>query len=405
MQFVCRLGLPDGRVIEDVRQAQDESSLRQELERQGIHVFEARPKGLPRRLAVPGAEGSKGTVPIGRFLVFNQEIASLLKAGLPLLQALDLMLERMEKGLFRNILTDVRDRVRTGEELSEAFARHAQAFPRLYPASLKAGEKSGELEKVLRRFVRYLKLVTDARKRVVSALVYPAVLVSLSIGMLFVLSVAVVPKFKEFFASLGVELPILTKVVLGFSLFLVDNIVLVLGAVALAVTAFLRWRRTDTGRLTLDHWKLRVPLLGSVLHGFAVSEFCRALATLLSGGIPLLTSVEISSEAVSNAYVRAKLQPTLQNIREGSSFHAALEQSGVVMPLVVDMVKVGEATGALDEMLTSVSDFLDDEIETRMQRILSLIEPLMLIFLGAVIAVILVSIYVPLFSALSQTKF
>jgi type IV pilus assembly protein PilC len=405
MQFVCRLGLPDGRVIEDVRQAQDESSLRQELERQGIHVFEARPKGLPRRLAVPGGAASKGTVPIGRFLVFNQEIASLLKAGLPLLQALDLMLERMEKGLFRNILTDVRDRVRTGEELSEAFARHAQAFPRLYPASLKAGEKSGELEKVLRRFVRYLKLVTDARKRVISALVYPAVLVSLSIGMLFVLSVAVVPKFKEFFASLGVELPIMTKVVLGFSLLLVDNIVLVLGALALAVTAFLRWRRTEVGRHTLDHWKLRVPLLGSVLHGFAISEFCRALATLLSGGIPLLTSFEISTEAVSNAYVRAKLQPTLKSIREGSSFHAALEQSGVVMPLVVDMAKVGEATGALDEMLTSVSDFLDDEIETRMQRILSLIEPLMLVFLGAVIAVILVSIYVPLFSALSQTKF
>ncbi len=402
MQFLCRLGLPDGRVVEELRLAQDETTLRVDLDREGLHLFEARPRGLPR-FALPRRGGSTKKVPVPRFLVFNQELASLLKAGLPLLQALDLMLERMKPGRFREILNDVRIRVRTGEELSEAFAAHREAFPRLYPASLKAGEKSGELEQVLRRFVRYLKLVTDARKKVVSALIYPAVLIGLSIGMVLLLSIAVVPKFEEFFKAMNVELPLLSKMSLGFSLFLTHNLTVITAALVVSVIAFLRWRRTDHGRRVLDRAKLRVPLLGSVLHGFAISELCRSLATLLSGGIPLLTSFEISCEAVGNTYVRNRLLPTLKIVREGGSFHHALEQSGVVMPLAVDMVKVGEATGSLDEMLSNVSDFLDEEIETQLQRMLALLEPLMLVLLAVIIGVILVSIYVPLFSSLSKS--
>ncbi|HEX4952241.1 MAG TPA: type II secretion system F family protein [Thermoanaerobaculia bacterium] len=389
-------------MVEEIRLAQDENTLRAELDREGLHLFEARPRGLPR-LALPRPGGGVKKVPVPRFLVFNQELASLLKAGLPLLQALDLMLERMKPGQFREILNDVRIRVRTGEELSEAFAAHRDAFPRLYPAALKAGEKSGELEQVLRRFVRYLKLVTDARKKVVSALIYPAVLIGLSIGMVLLLSIAVVPKFEEFFKAMNVELPLLSKLSLGFSLFLVDHLTVITITVVVAVIAFLRWRRTDHGRRVLDRAKIRVPLLGPVLHGFAISELCRSLATLLSGGIPLLTSFEISCEAVGNTYVRDRLLPTLRLVREGGSFHSALEQSGVVMPLAVDMVKVGEATGSLDEMLSNVSDFLDEEIETQLQRMLALLEPLMLVLLALIIGLILVSIYVPLFSSLSKS--
>ena len=405
MEFVCRDGLPDGRVIQDVRTAPDLSSLRVELEKQGMHLFEAKPKGVRAGLGLPRLGSSRRSVSNVRLLVFNQELASLLKAGLPLTQALDLMLERMEKGPLREIVTDVRDRVQTGQEISEAFAVHADALPSLFPASLKAGERSGELEKVLRRFVRYLKLVTDARKRVVSALIYPAVLLTLSFGMILVLSIAVVPRFREFFGTLGVELPLVTKIVVGFSSFLVDNLLVLSIAVVVGTVFFLRWRKTRLGRLTLDRWKIKIPLLGGVLHRFAVSEFSRSLGTLLAGGIPLVSAFETSAGAVGNQYVRARLVGTIQLVREGSAFYSALEKSDVMLPIAVDMVKVGEATGALDEMLTNVSDFLDEEVETLLQRILSLIEPVMLVFLAGIISVILVSIYLPLFSSLSQTAF
>ena len=403
MQFVCRLGLPDGRVVKEVHHGSDALALSADLERQGIHVFDLHPRGLPAGFSLPSLR-RRARVPAMEFLIFNQELASLLKAGLPLLQALGVMLERMREGRFKEVVTDVRDRVKAGEELSEAFGVYGDLYPRLYPASLKAGERSGELERVLRRFIRYLKLVGDARKRVVSALVYPAVLVGVSIGMIVVLAVGVVPKFQEFFTTLGVDLPLITKITLGTSLFIADNlpwIVLGLGAAGIALW---QWKGTAPGRLALDRAKLRLPFLGSVLHRFALSEFCRSLATLLAGGIPLVPSLEVATQAVGNAHIRDRLEPTLKTVREGGAFHQALEVSEVFPPLAIDMVKVGETTGALDEMLTNVSDFFDEEVETRLGRVLSLLEPLMLVFLGIVIAVLLVSIYLPLFSSLSQAQ-
>jgi type IV pilus assembly protein PilC len=404
MQFVCRLGLPDGSVVEEVHQARDEPALRQELERRGLHLFAARPRGFFRRFALPALSLSRKALSDEEFLIFNQEMASLLKAGLPLVQALDLMLERRRDDRFRQVLADIRDRVKAGEELSDAFADYGDLFPRLYPATLKAGERSGELERVIRRFIRYLKLTTEARKKVVSALIYPAVLIGLSITMLTVLSVAVVPKFQAFFTDLHVTLPLLTRITLGISGFLVDNALWILLALAAAVTLFLRWRVTPRGRYTIDRLKLRVPLVGPVLHRFALSEFCRSLATLLGGGIPLVPSFEIGTHAVGNAFIRRRIEPSIQKVREGEAFHRALEQSGVFAPLTVDMVKVGEATGALDEMLSNVSDFLDEQVETRLARMLALVEPLMLVALGLIIGLLLASIYLPLLSSLSQSQ-
>jgi type IV pilus assembly protein PilC len=404
MQFVCRLGLPDGRVVEEVHQARDEPTLRQEIERRGLHLFEARPRGLPRRFALPRLSLSRKALSDEEFLIFNQELASLLKAGLPLVQSLDLMLERRRDDRFRQVLSDVRDRVKAGEELSDAFADYGDLFPRLYPATLKAGERSGELEQVIRRFIRYLKLMTEARKKVVSALIYPAVLIGLSIIMLTVLSVAVVPKFQAFFADLQVTLPLLTRITLGISGFLVDNLPWIFLALVTALTLFLRWRATPGGRYTVDRLKLRVPLVGPVLHRFALSEFCRSLATLLRGGIPLVSSFEIGTQAVGNAFIRRRIEPTIQRVREGEAFHSALERSGVFEALTVDMVQVGEATGALDEMLTNVSDFLDEQVETRLARMLALVEPLMLVALGLIIGLLLASIYLPLLSSLSQSQ-
>jgi len=407
MQFICRVGTPDGRVLEEVITASDETALRSDLGKRGYHLFEVRRRGGAPTMGVPALlrGGRRRRIPTQDFLVFNQELASLLKAGLPLLQALDLMLERMKNPTFRSVMTEVRDQVKSGTDLSEAFAQHGDLFPRLYPSSLKAGEKSGELEAVIRRFVRYMKLVLDARRRVFSALTYPAVLVVLSAGMIAIMTIYVVPRFMGFFTELDADLPMITQVVLGISNFMSANWGFMLLALVAGFFILRSWGRTEPGRLALDRLKLRVPVLGGILHRFALSEFSRSLSTLLTGGIPLVPSFEIAIASVGNAFVRSRLEPTVQMVREGKPFFAALETSEIFTEMSIDMIKVGEATGSLDEMLTSVSDFLDEQVETRMQRLLSLVEPMMLVFMGIIIAILLISIYLPMYSMLGSSKF
>lgn len=408
MEFVCRVGTPEGRVLERVFVARDEAVLRSDLEKQGMHVFEVARKGrlarasggLERRLRLPGRR--QKTLSQQEFLIFNQELSALLRAGLPLLQGLELMLERMENERFRTVLSDIRDRVAAGEELSDAFAAYGDMFPRLYPASLKAGERSGELEAVIRRFIRYQRLVLEARKRAVSALIYPAVLVGLSAVLIVILIVYVVPRFTGFYSDLDAELPVLTRAVVAVSLFVGDNWYAIVPALAAAGWLAWRWSRTPRGRLTVDRWKLGLPLVGPVFKLFALSELCRSLATLLAGGIPLVQAFEIATEAVGNASVRSRIEPNIRMVREGKAFHEAIDESGVFPAMAVDMAKVGEATGALDEMLSNISDFFDEKVEVQVQRLLTLVEPMMLVFMGVVVAVILLSLYLPMFSMLGQ---
>lgn len=404
MQYICRLGTPDGRVVEEIHQAANEASVRSGLEGRGYHVFAVRPRGLPFKLSLPSLARRKKRVSEEQFLVFNQELAGLLRAGLPLLQALDLMLERRKDPHFRAILTEVRDRVKNGEDLSEAFSRFGDLFPALYASSLKAGERSGELEQVIRRFIRYLRLVMDARKRVVSALVYPAVLVGLSIVMIGVMTVVVIPKFKGFYDAMDLDLPGMTRGILEVSLFVRAHRWWLLGGLVLAFFVFRRWGTVGLGRQWVDRWKLRVPLLGSILHRFSLSEFCRSLGTLLSGGLPLVPALEVAVGSVGNLHIRSRLDPLVGWVKEGKAFYASLEETEVFTDLAIDMVKVGETTGALDEMLSSVSDFFDEEIETSMQRVLSLVEPMMLIFMGLAVGLLLISMYLPLFSILGQLQ-
>jgi len=402
MQYLCRLGTPEGAVIEEVHHSSDAKALRADLQRKGFHVFDVKPRralsvALPRR-------SGRGKLSTQRFLVFNQELAALLAAGLPLLQCIELMLERMKEPLFREVLADIRERVASGQELSAAFDAHGELFPRLYPSSLKAGERSGDLEKVIRRFVRYLQLMLEARKRVVSALVYPAVLICLSAAMVVVMTVFVVPKFAGLYADLEAELPLITRITLGIGQFVQANWLVIVLAIGVGVWVLRRWSDTPAGRIWFDHLRLRLPILGPVFHRFGISELTRSLATLLDGGLPLVPSLEIATGAVGNSWLREKLTPTVQRVREGRALHAALEQTGVMEDIAIDMVKVGETTGALGVMLTNVSDFLDQEVETRMQRLLTLVEPIMLVFMGVIVALLLVSVYLPMFSVLGQVK-
>jgi type IV pilus assembly protein PilC len=403
MQFVCRVGTPDGRIAVELREAQREEELRAELQGQGYHVFDLRRRGLLAKLRLPSL-GSK-RVSMQALLIHNQEMAALLRSGLPVLQTLEMVEDRQRDPLFRKTLGEVRQRVRSGESLSDAVAEFGDLFPPLYAPTLKAGERSGDLETVIRRFIRYQRLMMDARKKVVSALVYPLVLVGLSIGLIGVMTVYVVPKFRDFFSGLNTELPLLTRLTMGLSSFVSSNFLLLVTAAALAVLVTLQWQRTASGAATLDRWKLRLPLIGTVFHRTALSEFCRSLSTLLSGGLPVVSALDVSVASVGNAHVREKLGSLMERVREGIALNAALDETGVVPDLAIDLVKVGEATGSLDEMLTSVSNFFDEEVETRMQRLLSLIEPLMLVFMGLVVAILLVSIYLPLFGLMGQVQY
>jgi type IV pilus assembly protein PilC len=247
MEFVCRVGTPDGAVVRQVYEGAAESTLRAELEAKGFHVFKIRPRGFALSLSLP--RFGSGRVPDQAFLVFNQELAALLKAGLPLVQALDLLLERGKEGRLRSILKEIRERVANGAELSDAFDHFGPAFPPLYAPSLKAGERSGELEQVIRRFIRYQQLMLETRRKVVSAIVYPTVLLCLSVVMVGIMSLYVIPQFEGFFGALDVELPALTKAILSVSVFVRGNAVLLAFGLLALIYLAMQWARTRRGAL------------------------------------------------------------------------------------------------------------------------------------------------------------
>jgi len=401
-EFVCRVGTAEGQVLEQVHEGANARVVRGELEQKGLFVFEVRRRGLLGRLTLPFTAGASSKVPIRELLVFNQELVALLRSGLPLLQSLDLLKGRPKDEGFRDLLGQVRDRVKSGESMSDAFAAFGDRVPPLYAPTLQAGERSGELETVLKRFVRYQRIVLETRKKVVSALMYPLALISLSLILILVMTGYVLPSFSDFFDSLGAKLPLLTRMVMLVANFLRSNAVwLVAGAIF--VTLSLRQSsRTESGRRTIDDWKLRIPLVGIVFKRMALSEFCRSLATLLAGGIPIVPSLETSVDAVSNASVRQRLAPLPTAVREGTSLADGLRETEVAEDLMIDMVQVGETTGGLDQMLSDVSDFLDEEVETRMQRILGLIEPAMLVIMASLVALLLVAVYLPMYSLLGN---
>ena len=360
------------------------------------------------RAIVPGARAGqsrpsrKGVKP-AEFLVFNQELVALLKAGLPIVTGFEVLLERQENPRFKKILVDIRDQLVSGVALSDAFLSHGDVFPRLNATSLKAGERSGEIERVLRRYLAYQKILAAVRRKVVGALVYPAVLIGLSIGLVVILMTYVIPRFREFFAGFEAgRLPLITRVVIGTADFLRAHILLILAAVAAVVFLFLRWKATEKGRLGWDAFLLRVPLVGPILRQFALSQFSRSLATLVGAGTPVVPALEIAAGAVPNRRVSGAVASVVPRVREGAEVWRSLESTGTFTSLAIEMIKVGEATGALEEMLTNVSDFYDEAIEAQLQRIVSLIEPIILVVMGGVIATLLLSIYLPMFTILSR---
>jgi type IV pilus assembly protein PilC len=395
MEFRCRLGTPGGEIIEGVYVADSESRLRKELEEKGLYVLSLQQRGMFRGLALGGTR--RGRVSRQEFLVFNQELATLLKAGMPLVQSLDILRQRVSNVTFKGVLDDVYETVKAGTSLSEAFAAHTGLFPPMYPASLMAGERSGNLDAVIRRYVAYEKVIGTVRRRTISALIYPAILVGMMSVLIGIIVIRVVPAFSSFYSNFGRELPLSTRVIVGISNALVANLWLIAAVVIGTAVAAVLWVKQPGQRARLDHMLLTVPWAGATVRKFATSQLARTLATLIGGGIPLVNALEIAGDAMTNRYLGGQIQEVMRRVREGQSFAAALLARGVFPDVAVKMVEVGESTGALQEMLNSLADFYDEEIETEVGRFVTLVEPVILVAMGIVIAAVVLALYMPLF--------
>jgi type IV pilus assembly protein PilC len=388
-------------VSETTYVAESEDRLRAELEDKGLYVLAVRGSGV--RLGDWGLSRRR-RVGTTEFLIFNQELATLLKAGLPLVQSLDILRKRVPNPAFRAALNDVHDRVRSGTALSEAFEAQG-LFSGVYTASLMAGEKSGSLEQVIRRYVLHVKVLASARSQVISALIYPAILVLLSLVVVGLIIFQVVPEFADFYAQFdGAELPMSTRMLVAISTQVLNSALLLAVSMAAGATTVILWFRRPAARRRLHAWVLRLPYFGPLTRRFATAQVSRTLSTLLSGGIPLVTALDVVSRSTSNQAIAEHLGVVARQVREGRSLAGALGERGLFPHVAVEMVEVGESTGALSDMLSSVADFYDEENQTSLTRFSNLIQPLLLVVMGIVIAGLLLSLYMPLFRLSALTS-
>lgn len=396
-EFICHLGYPDGTVKIETLRAENVESLKKNLSERGIYIFSIEKKGGIFK-------AKKEKIPQETFLIFNQELAALLKAGLPLLQCIQILSERQKNKFFQKILQEIIDKIKGGNSLSEAFESYGELFPKLYYTTLKSGERSGELELVVRRFIQYQKIITTVKTKIKQALVYPSILVFLSLILITVMLTYVIPKFTTFYGEMEARLPFLTRFVLGVSKFVIQYFPFLLIGIIVFILAFLSYKETYSGKQKVDQFLLKIPIVGNIFHLFAVSQFTRSFGTLVGGGTPAVQALEVAASSVSNAFISHKIKSIISKVREGEAIWASLESTGKIPSVTIEMIKVGEATGALDEMLFSASEFLDEDISIKLGRLMTLIEPLILIFMGSIVATLLASVYLPLVYLIGHFK-
>lgn len=403
--FICRLGTPSGEILTRVVEADAAADARAQLEREGFRVFSVSnaEKGLS---AILPSGASKGRVKQSDFLLFNQQLSALLRAGIPLLQAIELLKTRSQSGSLKSVLEDVEVKIRSGVSLSEAFEAQGM-FPKIYTASILAGERSGALDDVLTRFVEYLKRSVGVSRKLRSALAYPAFLLVASVLMVAFLALYIVPRMSDLFRGLSTKqgLPTVTVVVLGISSALANNIWWVGPLVVVGAAALYFWLRTPRGKLLFHRMLLALPLAGNLIKNLATAQLARSLSTLLSGGITVPDAWDIASQSINNYELRRRSQGVLPLIREGRAFTDSLQQGGWVPELALDMIGIGEKSGSLREMLDEVANFYDAEAEVRMEQLMTLLEPVILVFMAGVVITILLAIYLPIIQTISSGPF
>jgi type IV pilus assembly protein PilC len=400
MEFDCKYTKPSGEIVSVTQVGQSMEEVRHRLQEQGLLPISVKQKGLSLSF---GKRDQTRDIKTEDFIVFNQQFAALIKAGLPILRSLDLLKSQIRNPILQRHISDVRDRVHSGAMLSEAL-RAQGAFPTVYTASIYAGERSGDLVNVINQHIHYQKTVTSVKKRFLNSLIYPAFLIILSIVMVGVILTFVIPKFSELYRDLNVTLPLPTRILIAVSQTIQGNIFIILPAIVGGGIALWLWLGTQPGREWLDEMKLTVPILGNLWTMFSMAQLSRTLSMLLTGGTPLLSALEVARDASGNTVIAGSIAEAIGKVREGKTLSDSLENTGHFPSLSLEMMRVGEQTGSLPEMLNHVADFYDEDVNIKATALLSYVEPAILIFVAGFVAYILISLYLPIFSLGSQIK-
>jgi type IV pilus assembly protein PilC len=399
-EFVLKYADPRGEIHQQVAEAGSERELRDKFSQQGFLIYSIKPRG---EIAGVSIGGKKKKINLEKFLIFNQQFVTLVKAGLPILKALDLLSDRLADAKLAPHLKAVRDEVRTGALLSEAFAAQG-VFPAIYVTSVMAGEKSGALAEVLERYVAYQKLSLAIRKKLIVSLIYPCLLLILVILLMVFLITYVVPSFAELYRSMSAQLPAATVILIAIGTTARSYILIGFAVLIVAIVGFRYWAKTERGQERMDRIRLGTPVFGEIWIKYQVAQFSRVLSTLLVGGIPLLQALDTAANSLGANLLKTMLGKAAKMVKEGKSLSAALEETKIFPELSIDMIEVGESTGALPTMLTSVGEFYEDDVNTRMTAALSLIEPAIMIFMGCFVTFVLVALYLPIFSLADTLK-
>jgi type IV pilus assembly protein PilC len=388
-EFVVRLADERGRVLEQTHMAASAEELRARFTQAGYYVYSVKSRG--------NLAGSRKKVKLETFLIFNQQFLTLIRAGLPILGALDLLGRRQKQVNFRAQLEDVASRVKTGESISQAFEAQG-GFPLVYTTTLLAGERSGNLEEVLQRYLDFQRVSLTFRKKLKASLVYPALLVFMVLGLFIFLITFVVPRFGQLYEQLDTALPPLTIFLMNLGKNAQHYGIYFAIAVAGLIYLIYRWTKTDAGALLIDRIRIRTPIFGDVWLKYQVGLFARTLSTLLTGGLPLVPSLETAARSIDSRQVASAILHSVGTVREGKGLSRSLEQTKAFPELAIEMIEVGESTGALPQMLNSVAEFFEEDVQTNLTAAMSLIEPLILVVMGIVVITILIALYLPIFS-------
>jgi len=392
--FTCKIGSADGRIIEKEFEAATADSLKQSLVSQGFFVFSVSKKPF-QFLWRRGA--SRKRIDTKALITFNQEFLVLIKSGLPIIQAFDTILERIDKGRLAEVLEIIRDDIKGGSSLSDAFERHPSAFSHLYIASIRAGERTGDLPQTLRRYITFLKKTEGFRKKVLTALFYPAILLTVAFFAVTLLLVYVVPTFSQVYADAGSKLPLPTLMLINFTAVLKKYFLVLVGLVFFGVYLFRRWVATSPGRYAVDSFTLKIPAIGDIFSKYAIVSFTRTLATVIESGIPIVESLKMSLGTLNNKLLEERLAIAVRRVEEGVSLSVAIDGARLMPSLALRMLSVGESTGSLEEMLESISDYFEEELDQRLHLLSTAIEPAIMIIMGLVIGTIIVTMYLPIF--------
>ena len=396
-EFVVKLADERGRVQEQVQSAASAEELRARFSQAGYYVYSVKSRGL-------GGVGKQRKAKLETFLIFNQQFLTLVKAGVPILNALDMLAKGQKNPAFAGQLENVAQRVRTGESISIAFEAQG-GFPLIYTVTLLAGERSGNLEEVLERYLSFQRISLTFQKKVKASLVYPALLITLVFGLFIFLITFVVPQFATLYEQVGTKLPTITLTLLAFGKFAQHYFLYILPALGLIGYGLFRWSKTESGADIIDGVRIKMPVFGSIWLKYQVALFARTLSTLLTGGLSLVPSLETAARSISSPRISKSVMTSVVSVREGNGLFTSLIRTKIFPPLATEMIEVGESTGALPQMLNSVAEFFEEDVQTALTASLALIEPAILIVMGIVVVVILIALYLPIFSLGNASNF